>query len=193
MTGIEKITGRINADAQAEIDAVLAQAQAQADEIKAKYDAQAKKEYQELLTRGKSAAAERESHLNSGAQMEARKMLLAAKQEMLDKAFAEAEKQLCALPDKEMTALLVKLAKQASSTGKEEVILAKGVAKRIGKNVVAEANKSGLNLTLSQQEGSFAGGLLLNDGAVEVNCTFETLVRLARGEMAGQVAKVLFG
>ena len=36
------------------------------------------------------------------------------------------------------------------------------------------------------------GGFILSDGAVEVNCTFDTLIRLQRGARAGEVAKVLF-
>lgn len=194
MTGIEKITGRITADAQAEINAVLGEAQSKADGIKAKYNTQAEQNYQDLLKRGKTAAEERETNLASSAQMEARKMVLAAKQEMLDKAFQQATRRLCALPDSEMTNLLAKLAVKASTTGKEEVILNADVKKRLGKAVVEKANKDGgLNLTLSKQEGAFDGGLLLSNGAVEMNCTFDTLVRLVRGEIAGDVAKVLFG
>ena len=47
-------------------------------------------------------------------------------------------------------------------------------------------------LTLSEQTRPIKGGLILSDGDVEVNCTFETLVRLQRGEMDREVAKVLF-
>lgn len=36
------------------------------------------------------------------------------------------------------------------------------------------------------------GGFILSDGPVEVNCTFDTLIRLQRGALAGEVAKVLF-
>lgn len=36
------------------------------------------------------------------------------------------------------------------------------------------------------------GGFILSDGAIEVNCSFETLVRLQRGVIAGEVANVLF-
>ena len=193
MTGIEKITGRINADAQAEIDAVLGEAQARADEIKAKYDAQAKQEYETLTRRGKAAAQEREKNLHSSAQMEARKMVLAAKQEMLDKAFRQALRKLCGLDDESMTALLSKLAQRASVTGREEVILNGGVKKRLGAAVVKKANADGgLHLTLSEADGSFEGGVVLKNGAVEINGTFDTLVRLVRGEIAGEVAKVLF-
>lgn len=193
MTGIEKIIDRILGDAQAEVDATLSQAKAQADEITAKYAAQAEREYKDLTAKGAAAAAERESHLNSSAQMEAKKLMLFAKQEMLDKAFEEALRQLNSLPDDQMTALLAKLAQRASTTGTEQIILSGAVKDRLGKAVVAKANKEGnLHLTLSQQSGPFQGGLLLSDGDVEVNCTFDTLVRLTRGEISGQVAQALF-
>ncbi len=193
MTGIEKITGRINADAQAEIDVVLAEAQSRADEIQAKYEAQARQEYETLTRRGAAAAQEREKNLHSSAQMEARKMTLAAKQEMLDKAFRQALRKLCGLDDESMTALLSKLAQRASVTGEEEVILNAGVKNRLGTAVVKRANtEGGLHLTLSEEEGAFDGGVLLKNGAVEINGTFDTLVRLVRGEIAGEVAKVLF-
>lgn len=47
-------------------------------------------------------------------------------------------------------------------------------------------------LTLSERTAPIQGGLILADGQVEVNCAFETLVRLAKNDMAAQVASVLF-
>ena len=40
--------------------------------------------------------------------------------------------------------------------------------------------------------GTSAVKLLLVDGSVEVNGTFETLVRFQKGTMASEVAKILF-
>ena len=40
--------------------------------------------------------------------------------------------------------------------------------------------------------GGLLGGLLLSDGAVEVNCALETLVRLSRTDVTGEVSKLLF-
>ena len=48
-------------------------------------------------------------------------------------------------------------------------------------------------LTLAEETRPMDGGFILSDGAVEVNCTFDTLIRLQRGALAGEVAKVLFG
>lgn len=47
-------------------------------------------------------------------------------------------------------------------------------------------------LTLSEKTAPILGGLILADGDVEVNCAFETLVRLIRNDLSGQVARVLF-
>ncbi|QNL45485.1 hypothetical protein H8790_05650 [Oscillibacter hominis] len=47
-------------------------------------------------------------------------------------------------------------------------------------------------LTLSEKTRDVRGGFILADQNVEVNCTFETLVRLQKNEIAGEVAKILF-
>jgi V/A-type H+-transporting ATPase subunit E len=47
-------------------------------------------------------------------------------------------------------------------------------------------------LTLAEETRPMDGGFILSSGQTEVNCTFDTLIRLQRSELAGQVAKVLF-
>ena len=109
MNGIEKITGRINADAQREIDAIAAQAKSEADAISARYNAQAEKEAADILARGKANADERVERLASVAELEAKKMTLAAKQEVLDKAFDKALQELTQLSEEKYVALLAAL------------------------------------------------------------------------------------
>ncbi len=47
-------------------------------------------------------------------------------------------------------------------------------------------------LTLSQETREMDGGLTLKDGKVEINCAFETQLRMLRETMAAEVAKTLF-
>ena len=194
MNGIEKITGQIDADIQKEIDDLTAQAQAQAAEIGAGYDRQAQEQTQAILERGKRDAALRRERLGSVAQLEARKLTLSAKQEMLARAYDRALEKLTGLPDGAYTDLLAQLAVEASSTGREAVILSPKDRARYGKAAVTRANEKlgDGHLTLSEQTRPIQGGLILSDGDVEVNCSFETLVRLIRGETDREVAKVLF-
>lgn len=194
MNGIEKITQQINADTQVEIDAILAEAKTKADAVNADYAQRAEKAAADIVAKGEAAAAQREERLCSMAAMESRKELLAAKQEMVGKAFDLALDKLCALPDEEYVTLLAKLAACASATGKEQIIFSQKDRTRVGKAVVMAANEAlkGGSLTLSEQTRPMRGGFILSDGDVEVNCAFETLVRLQRGEVSGDVAKVLF-
>ena len=191
MNGIEKLIQQIDADAKTEIDAIQAQAQAEAAELTAQYAQQAEREKQEILARGRKAAAEREERLVGVAQLEARKQLLEVKQEMLEKALQD----LLNLPEKDYVELLSKLIAQAAQSGREEVIFSQKDRPRYGKAAVTQANErlgEKGHLTLSAQTRPIQGGFILSDGEVEVNGTFDTLVRLQRRELDGPVGKVLF-
>lgn len=196
MDGIEKIIDRISSDAQREIDDVLAAAQAEAEKITAEYQAQAQAQADEILSRGEQAAVERGERLASVAQLECRKEVLRAKQEVIDEAFQLAMKKLTQLPQEKCVALLADLAAQAASKGTEALIFSAADRARLGKAVVVAANQKlgdKGQLTLSQETRPMQGGFILSDGVVEVNCTFETLVRLQRNTLSTQVADVLFG
>lgn len=198
MQGIETITGRIQADAQAEIDKIHADAAQKAEKIRADYAARVEREAADILARGENSAAERESRLVSAAQMDAGKMTLAAKQELLDQAFQLALDKLLHLPESDYIALLAKLAVSASAAGTEYLILNAADRTRVGDKVCAAANRlladagKPASLTLSEETRAIRGGLLLSDGAVEVNCALETLVRLSRSELTGEVTQILF-
>ncbi len=95
-------------------------------------------------------------------------------------------------------ALLASLAAAAAVSGNEELILNPADREKVGDKAVRQANsllreadRTGA-LTLSSQTRPIRGGLLLSDGAVEVNCALETLVRLSRAETTGEVSRLLF-
>lgn len=193
MNGIDKIIQRIEADAQTEIDRVLGAAKDQAEEITELYQGRADAEAAELKARNEKAAAEREDRLVSSTQMEVRKTTLAAKQQMLEKAYALALDKLCSMPDAQYIETVAALLVQAAPKGTGKVIFAPAEKERIGKAAVAMANeKLGGQLTVAEETRPIRGGFILSDGKVEVNCSFDTLVRLQKNETAGAVAKILF-
>lgn len=194
MNGIEKITARIETDAKAEVAEILREAEEKAAAIREQYKAQAAAQAKTAEAEGKEAAKRQAERLESAANMEAKKRLLATKQDCLNAAFDKAQAELLALPDGEYAQLLAKMAVKASKTGKEEILLNAKDLKRVGTQVVEKANalKKGAALTLSKETRDMAGGLMLRDGNVEVNCAFETQLRVLREEMAAQVAEILF-
>ena len=194
MKGTEKIIAHIEADAKAQVDAILAQAGQQCAEIKADFDKQAAEAYSERIRSGVKACQDEVDSRVRLDQMEARKSLLAVKQDMVASSFDKALEALCALPEDEYVAFLAKLAAAASVSRDEQVVLNKRDRAAIGDKVVKAANVlvKGGKLSLAPDCGDFAGGLVLKRGNVEANCTAELLVELQRGDMSAEVAGLLF-
>jgi V/A-type H+-transporting ATPase subunit E len=198
MNGIEKITARIAADADVEIGAIQAESAARCAEIRAEYEKKAQEEYWALVRAGVKDTEQRVQRLARTAGLEAKKSVLALKQEIVSKAFDFAKEKIAELPEPEYVAFLAGQASQASRTGQEEILLNKADRARVGAKVVKAANellqKRGLKpaLTLGESVSGISGGLVLKQGDIEVNCTIYTLLELSRAELAAQVAEVLF-
>ena len=195
MKGTEKIIAHIQADAEAQADAILAQAEQNCASIRAAWDQKAKDAYAEKIRVGVKANQDRLDSMERLAKMEGRKAILGVKQDLVAESFDRAAEQLVNLPEEQYVALLAKLAAEASVTGEEEIVLNARDRAAVGQKVVDAANAklSGGKLTLSADTGDFKGGLILRRGSIEVNCTAELLVELRREDMAAELARVLFG
>ena len=194
MNGIETIIQRLNTDAKAETDALLDKARQDAAAVTARCQAQADKETADLAARNQRTAAEREERLVSAAQMEARKTILAAKQAVMEEVYAKALEKLRSLPQDRAVEVLASLLNEAAPQGKGEVLFSAQDRETVGRAAVDAANaQNGGQLTLSDETAGIPGGFILRNGSIEVNCAYDTLIRLQKTETAGQVARQLFG
>lgn len=198
MNGIEKITAKLKAEAQAEIDALNAETAAKCDEIKKEYDKKAQDEYWKRIQAGTKNCEDRVQRLGSAADMEARKSILAFKQEMVSKAFDRAVETISQMPREEYVAFLAGQTARAASNGTEELIFNAKDKKEVGADTVKAANallkEKGIAgcLTVSEETRDIPGGLIVKQGDIEVNCSVDILVQLYRNELASQVAEILF-
>lgn len=199
MNGIEKIAARIEADAMAEIAAMEAEAEARCTEIKAEAKARAAEAYAQRIAKGQAYCAERRERLGAAADMEARKALLAFKQEMVGEAFDLAVEAMTKLPKDEYIDFLARLMSEAAMNGEEEALFSETDRANVGAETVKKANglikaKGGrATLSLSAETAEIPGGFILRSGNIEVNCAVDTLVHLHKSRLAGQVASILFG
>ena len=194
MRGTDKIIAHIQADAKAQADAILAQAEQQCAGIRETYEAKAKEAYAEKIRAGVKTCEELAESKNRIAQMESKKSVLALKQELVSSAFDRAQQLLLSLPKGQYLDFPVGLALKAAPDGKGELVLNVADKAAYGTELVKAANaKLGGELKLSDETGDFAGGLIVKNGPVAVNNTLELLIDLCRSEMAADVAKVLFG
>ena len=198
MNGIERIIARIEREAQAEAEAVRAEAAQTCDEIRKADDQKAQELYWNLVRGGVKDCEARVQRLGSTAAMEAKKSILALKQEMVAAAFRRAEEMLCNLPEDEYVSLLARLAADAAVTGEEELVFNEKDCACVGEKVAAAANAllaaKGVNggLTVCAATRGIKGGLIVRQGDIETNCSVEAMTELYRSALAAQVASALF-
>ena len=192
MKGTEKIIAHIQADAKTQADAILAEAEQKCAEIKAKYEEEAAKLYSEKIRLGVKDCQDQEDGALRISRMDARKNALAVKQEMVAKSFSLAQEKIVGLPEDKYVAFLAGLAKQASTTGEEAIVLNAADRERLGEKLLKAVNADGANMTLSSETGDIAGGLILKRGSIEANCSVELLVELCKGELSSALADILF-
>ena len=193
MNGLEKIVARMEADTQAACDALAASAAENAAAILRDCQAQADAAAQDSAQRAAAQAAAHLEHLNGSSQLACRQRVLAAKQQLIDEAFARAAQALAALPQADYIDLLAALAAENGS-GDEELLLSKTDRDAVGAAVVEAANakKPGAAFRLSEETRDTGGGLVLRRGRVELNCSFTEKLRQLRQEESSAVAQLLF-
>ena len=198
MKGIDKITSRILADAEAECAAVRKESDERIAAVKAEAEKKAQDEYWRLVREGVKDTEQRVQRMDRTARLEAKKSVLNMKQEAVSRAFDLAREKIAELPERDYVGFLARMAGEAAVTGQEEVVLNARDAAAVGSKAVKAANEllakrnlPGM-LTLSAETREMSGGLVLKQGDIEVNCTVDTLLDLSRGELAARVAEVLF-
>lgn len=219
MTGLEKITERILAEAKEEARVILEEAQndcrraaeeyaARVEAIRERIDARAMREGEEMVARARSAAA-----------MARRDILIAAKAKVLDETFAAAKAQICDTDYGKYRELLIALLScalidQAKSEqeslelGDEvaefdtfEVLMNETDRERFGTTILEGARKvcerrigteRVEKLRLSDEAADIEGGLILRYGSVETNCSISVLLSEMRRDLEPKIAALLF-
>ena len=195
---IDNITAKILSESteNARIITDKAKEEAKAVVDKAKQEAQDMKEKMER--QAKEDAAVLKNRKLSVADLEARKMRLAAKQAIIAKSFDQALEKLATMKKGEYVDFLVKKIKEVSSeasAGGGVIVLTKKDKDSIGKEIIEKVNadaKNGAVMTLGDDTISAAGGFVLKSGSVEINSTLETMVGAVREDATSEVVGALF-
>lgn len=198
MNGIDRITDRIEADAREQAKAIIAEAEAKCAEIRKENEKKAQERYLQLIRNGTKDCESGLERRKSAAEMDAKKSVLALKQDCVAEAFDMAKRRLADMPEDSYVGFLASLAASAAADGSGEIVLSARDRERCGKAVLERANAAlaakGLTpaLTLAVDSREISGGLILRQGGVEVNCSIEALVEALKGPMTADVARTLF-
>lgn len=196
--GADRIIRRILDDAGAKAETIKTEAveKAEAVEAEAKQKAARRQEY--LLEQARKEAEEQKRRIIGVAQLEARKELLTAKQELISEAFRESLDQLIDLDNNAYISIIRNMLLNLVETGTETVFCSAADLERIPDSFWKDINqelagqgKKG-ELSLSKEPRDIRGGFILQAEGVELNCSFESLLAMKRDELEPEIASVLF-
>ncbi|MDD2457137.1 MAG: V-type ATP synthase subunit E, partial [Eubacteriales bacterium] len=185
MDGIEAIVEHILADAREKAAQIEAGAAEQIDQIKTQADQACASIRQDADHKGQQAAAAVINRASSQAALEARRVLLEARQNLIDEVIADATHQLGELSDPEKKDLYVRMIQATGSSG--GTVTANAADLALMQDVVAVLGKG---WDLSTEPGTFSGGLSLSRGRIVENLTFDLLVRNLRPQLAALAAGI---
>lgn len=131
------------------------------------------------------------SRRESMANLEARKMHLATKQEVISACFKDALAELKNLPRDQYVRLLAHKLKEMSHQ-EGEIVLNEKDREAIGEELLAMVNQEGGKFLLSSDTLTASGGFVLRIGRIELDSTLEMMVSSVREEAMPEVVSALF-
>lgn len=196
MNNIESITSKITADAKEQAQQRIEQAKQEAQQILQDYQAQAQQVTQQAQQQAQKEAALIAERVESQSGLVRRNMMLQYKRDVMEQAFCKALEQLCAQDcDKQVELLASAATKYLSSDA--QIILNESDKTKFGSKLIEEISAK-LNtenkpyrVSLSEINGSMQGGMILAQGNIETNLSYEILVKNVRDELEAQVAQIL--
>lgn len=197
MTGLEKILKSIEADASKNAEAVIAQAKSEANDITLAAKKDTEKKCAEIAAKSELDVKAVCSRAESAADLMEKKIILDAKQQIINNIIYNARISLANLPDSEYVEVLIRMVNKYAHNKAGKIIFSMADKKRLPKDFSATLQKilsvkEGASLTVSEDVANLDGGFLLVYGNIEENCSFDALFSASKEDLQDKVNAFLF-
>ena len=191
MEGKEAIIAKILADAEKKAQDILHAAETYAVYVKEQAETWAKNYSAEQEKGLKSETEEIVARRKIVAELDVKKVLLKAKQDVIDRIYDNAEKKLCKMDKKTYLSVVLAKIEEFADISDEVVLSMDGVLseKDISDSEVFRRKK----LSVSKTIGKFYGGVMLLGKVSDKNLTFHEMILAEKEKNAPKIAKKLFG
>ncbi len=189
----QAIIDKILEDAKEKADAIVQENRQKADAIVAAATEDRKRMLDEAEAAAIREANETIARSQTVAGLDAGKLSLGAKRELLDRIFSRALEKLAELDDKTMKALLLSMLTGAAEDGDVVILNARGHELITQEAADKQLAKRKIKVTISPEVGEFAGGMILSGGGADKNLTFESELAALRDRSEADIAKEIFG
>ena len=188
---IQKIIGRIQADAKSKMDAITAEKQSKLDEVKRETDERIASERAGLDEDFAKETARIGRRMNSAARLEAKRMLLQSREVVIEQVLDGVAKRLKGMPAQDYKEFL----QSAIQTAKREMGDDMVVHCRQGdRALVAQCAGAGLRLDYRELKQDAIGGVLIESkktGSL-MNFLFDDIMDRERPLLREEIGKVLY-
>lgn len=197
MTGLEKILKAIDEDASAKAEAIIAQAEKEAEEIMSHAKLEAEKKCNEIAEKSATDIKAAGDRAESAARVAEKKMILDAKQQIINSIITNARDAIADMPASEYEELIFQMIKKHAHPKQGDIIFSEGDRERLPHdlgNKIKEVlkDKKGASLTISEETPQLNGGFILKYGDIEENCSFDALFSISKENLQDKVNKLLF-
>jgi len=197
MAGAEKLIKKIGADAKRDAEKYWHEAEEKKKLMRSKLLREIDKRKAEIEKQAAQAGVEKKKRMAAVYDLEYRKELLAAKQEMMVKAKELAFEKLASLNDDEYIALMKRRLLSCAETGTGSIAVAKN-EKRLNAAFLKDVNAALKKQTgsgevkLSGEPRNIAGGFIYLSDGLEINLSLEAQLNEAWQDVETEVAAILF-
>ncbi len=193
MEGMERIRESILTEARVQAEAIIKEAQEKVNAMEEQANKKSGEITRHRLEKAEVEAQEAARRMLSMAELDLKKNNLQAKQSLIDQAFDKALVRLKELPEEAYMGMIVSMLGSAGITGKEELVVSPQDRERFEKGLLKKVNdKMSFELKLSDETRNMQGGFILKAQGVEINNSFETLLRMERERIETEIADILF-
>lgn len=196
---LEKIIDKINADAKQKADQIILEAKQKADQIIQQSMEEARLRKEAILSQAKQNALDREKRVLQMAHLSGRKAILAEKQKAIHFVFNSALNRLAGLNPGKYRQIIRHMLLKAVKSGREEIIMSAKDRKILDQDWLRGFNKEvakdkGIpgELKFSRETRDIKGGFILRDGQIEINSSFEAILKYNHNELESNVATAFF-
>ncbi|HEA47160.1 MAG TPA: hypothetical protein ENH97_01975 [bacterium] len=187
---LEKIIERIGEEFSLEIDKIKKETQDRVSEILKEAKEKAASIKDEILKKASLEGQRRRDRILTTANLEARRIVLEEKERLMEEAYKKALTKLESRGKKSYQDIIKKMLFRVAKSGSGEIIISKEDRKRITPSFIGSINK---DLKISKEERGISGGFILKRKKIEINNSFESLLRSKREELEPRLVRILFG
>jgi len=126
--------------------------------------------------------------------LECRKNILSTKVDVINDVFNKVLDYLINLPKDKYVDFMFTLSKKFFVKGENYIILNEKDKSKIGKQLVEKIQSEIKDITvfISEESNKSLGGLIVKNGFVQTNLTFEAILRIEREKLESEVVRLLF-